>query len=235
MAPARPPAATSAHPALPGEFIAVSITDSGVGLAEDQIARIFEPFYTTKAIGKGTGLGLSQVYGFAKQSGGDVRVESAPGQGARFTLYLPRASDADLAAEPEPEAEAIEGDGSGRILLVEDNESVGEHASHLLRDLGYETVLVSDAQDALRHLNRASKPFDLVLTDVVMPGGMSGVELARTLAGSHPELPVVLTSGYSDVLAEEGAGKVELLRKPYSMDALGALVRRLIKPKVEPV
>ncbi|NNG56426.1 GAF domain-containing hybrid sensor histidine kinase/response regulator [Sphingomonas paucimobilis] len=227
--------ASPAQAALPGEFITVSIADSGVGLGKDQIARIFEPFYTTKAVGKGTGLGLSQVYGFARQSGGDVRVESAPGHGATFTLYLPRASEADLAAEPAPEAEVIEGDGSGRILIVEDNESVGEHAAQLLRDLGYETVLVPDAQDALRLLEGASEPFDLVLTDIVMPGGMSGVELARALARSNPELPVVLTSGYSDVLAEEGAGDFELLRKPYSMDALGALVRRLIKPKVEPV
>lgn len=227
--------AASGQAALPGEFIMVSITDSGVGLAQDQIARIFEPFYTTKAIGKGTGLGLSQVYGFAKQSGGDVRVESTPGHGATFSLYLPRASDTDLAVEPEPEVETIEGEGRGRILVVEDNEDVGEHASQLLSDLGYQTVLAPDAHEALHLLEEADEPFDLVLTDVVMPGGMSGVELARTLARSYPDLPVILTSGYSDVLADEGAGDVELLRKPYSMDALGALVRRLIKPKVERV
>ncbi|WP_423605245.1 ATP-binding protein [Sphingomonas sp. MS122] len=216
------------HPAVPGAFIAVGIADSGVGLAEDQIVRIFEPFYTTKAIGKGTGLGLSQVYGFAKQSGGDVRVDSSPGRGATFTLYLPRASDADLAREPEPQMETVEGDGSGRILVVEDNENVGEHASQLLCDLGYETVRAPDARSALLALEQASEPFDLVLSDVVMPGGMSGLELARELARTHPELPVVLTTGYSDVLLEEGADDVEVLRKPYSMDALGALMRRLI-------
>ncbi|UIJ44191.1 ATP-binding protein [Sphingomonas cannabina] len=220
------------HPAVAGAFIAVSITDSGVGLAADQIARIFEPFYTTKAVGKGTGLGLSQVYGFAKQSGGDVRVDSAPGEGATFTLYLPRAAEAELMPEAEPQAETIDGDGSGRILVVEDNENVGEHASQLLCDLGYETVRVQDARSALQALQEASEPFDLVLSDIVMPGGMSGLELARTLARMHPELPVVLTTGYSDVLIEEGSDDVEVLRKPYSMDALGALMRRLIN-KVE--
>lgn len=220
--------AVPGHPAVVGAFISVSITDSGVGLDADQIARIFEPFYTTKAVGKGTGLGLSQVYGFAKQSGGDVRVNSIPGQGATFTLYLPRASEAPLAREPEPQIEAVDGDDSGRILVVEDNENVGEHASQLLRDLGYETVRAADASSALRVLEEAVDPFDLVLSDIVMPGGMSGLELARHLARTHPQLPVVLTTGYSDVLAEGGAEDIELLRKPYSMDALGALMRRLI-------
>lgn len=220
--------AVPGHPAVVGAFISVSITDSGVGLDAEQIARIFEPFYTTKAVGKGTGLGLSQVYGFAKQSGGDVRVNSIPGQGATFTLYLPRASEAPLAREPEPQIEAVDGNDSGRILVVEDNENVGEHASQLLRDLGYETVRAADAPSALRVLEEAVDPFDLVLSDIVMPGGMSGLELARHLARTHPQLPVVLTTGYSDVLAEGGAEDIELLRKPYSMDALGALMRRLI-------
>ena len=220
--------AVPGHPAVVGAFISVSITDSGVGLDADQIARIFEPFYTTKAVGKGTGLGLSQVYGFAKQSGGDVRVNSIPGQGATFTLYLPRASEAPLPREPEPQIEAVDGDGSGRILVVEDNENVGEHASQLLRDLGYETVRAADAPSALRALEEAVDPFDLVLSDIVMPGGMSGLELARHLARTHRQLPVVLTTGYSDVLVEGGAEDIELLRKPYSMDALGALMRRLI-------
>lgn len=220
--------AVPGHPAVVGAFISVSITDSGVGLDAEQIARIFEPFYTTKAVGKGTGLGLSQVYGFAKQSGGDVRVNSIPGQGATFTLYLPRSSEAPLAREPEPQIEAVDGDDSGRILVVEDNENVGEHASQLLRDLGYETVRAADAPSALRVLEEAVDPFDLVLSDIVMPGGMSGLELAGHLARTHPQLQVVLTTGYSDVLAEGGAEDIELLRKPYSMDALGALMRRLI-------
>lgn len=220
--------AVPGHTAVVGAFISISITDSGVGLDAEQIARIFEPFYTTKAVGKGTGLGLSQVYGFAKQSGGDVRVNSIPGKGATFTLYLPRASEAPPAREPEPQIEAVEGDGSGRILVVEDNENVGEHASQLLRDLGYETIRAPDAPSALRVLEEAVDPFDLVLSDIVMPGGMSGLELARHLATTHPQLPVVLTTGYSDVLAESGAEEIELLRKPYSMDALGALMRRLI-------
>ena len=220
--------AVRAHPAVPGAFIAVSIADNGAGMATEEIARIFEPFYTTKAIGKGTGLGLSQVYGFAKQSGGDVRVESAPGEGATFTLYLPRASEAELAAQPEVPEEVLDGTGSGRILVVEDNENVGEHAAQLLGDLGYEAVLAPDASSALAVLEDASEPFDLVLTDVVMPGGMSGLDLARKLARSHPALPVVLTTGYSEVLVDEDASDIELLRKPYSMEALGSLMERML-------
>ncbi|MGK6355386.1 ATP-binding protein [Sphingomonas sp. DT-207] len=226
--------ATRADPALPGAFVTVSIADSGVGMGRDQIARIFEPFYTTKAVGKGTGLGLSQVYGFAKQSGGDVRVESAPGEGATFTLYLPRASDAELDPQPEPVVEAIDANGSGRILVVEDNENVGEHAAQLLSDMGYETVRAPDAASAIEILEKAGESFDLVLSDVVMPGGMSGLDLARTLARTHPALPVVLTSGYSEVLIDEDASDVELLRKPYSMDALGALVRRMLRAEDGP-
>ncbi|GGD84384.1 hypothetical protein GCM10011515_00160 [Tsuneonella deserti] len=221
--------AMRAHPAVPGRFIAVSIADSGTGLAPDQVDRIFEPFYTTKEVGKGTGLGLSQVYGFARQSGGNVRVESKPGQGATFTMYLPRASDEAVPAAPDARAEAPGGTGSGRILVVEDNENVGEHAAQLLNDLGYETVLVPDAQHALDILENGHEPFDLVLTDVVMPGGISGLDLAKRLARSHRALPVVLTSGYSDVLVDEGTSEVELLRKPYSMDTLASLVRRVIK------
>jgi PAS domain S-box-containing protein len=219
---------TRAHPIVLGRFISVSIADNGTGLTAEQIERIFEPFYTTKEIGKGTGLGLSQVYGFVKQSGGDVRVESAAGQGATFILYLPRVSEAALGPRPPPEEEIAEGGGGGRILVVEDNETVGEHASQLLRDLGYEAVLSPDARSALHSIESMGEPFDLVLTDVVMPGAMSGVELARSLARSHPALPVVLTTGYSDVLVAEGTKGIELLRKPYSAAALGSLVRRVL-------
>lgn len=221
--------AAPGYAAVPGHYIAVSIADSGMGLAAEQIARIFEPFFTTKEVGKGTGLGLSQVYGFAKQSGGDVRVESEPGEGATFILYLPRTVEAELTREPEAEMEEPDGSATGRILVVEDNERVGEHASQLLADLGYETVLVPDAASALEILGTEVGSFDLVLTDIVMPGAMGGVDLARALSKTDPVLPVVLTSGYSEVLADDGAGEFELLRKPYSMEALSTLMRRVLK------
>lgn len=220
--------ATPGYAAMPGRFIAVSIADSGVGLAAEQIGRIFEPFFTTKEVGKGTGLGLSQVYGFVKQSGGDIRVESEPGQGATFILYLPRTVEAELVREPQAEIEYSDGGGTGRILVVEDNDRVGEHASQLLADLGYETVLAPDAASALEILGAEARSFDLVLTDIVMPGAMGGVDLARALSRTNPELPVVLTSGYSDVLADDGASEFELLRKPYSMEALSTLMRRVL-------
>jgi PAS domain S-box-containing protein len=226
--------ATRAHRAVPGEFVTVSISDTGVGLSADEIARIFEPFYTTKAVGKGTGLGLSQVYGFAKQSGGDVQVESTPGQGSTFILYLPRASEVDIAPQAPLETEVSDAMGSGRILVVEDNNAVGEHASQLLRDIGYETVLVPDAPSALRVLEDDGGGFDLVLTDIVMPGGVSGLDLANRLTQTHPALPVVLTTGYSEVLVDDDASDFELLRKPYSLDTLGALMRRVIRSNARP-
>ena len=221
-----------AHPAQAGRFMAVSISDHGVGIPSEQIERIFEPFFTTKGVGRGTGLGLSQVFGFAKQSGGDIIVESELGQGTTLTLYLPRV-EASL-AEPVDQAPAAPADEpacgpspDGRcILVVEDNQTVGEFAAQLLGELGYRTRLAADGQAALDLL--AEHPdgdgFDLVFSDVVMPG-ISGLELAKRIRRSHPNLPVVLTSGYSHILAEEGTHGFPLLRKPYSVEGLARILR----------
>jgi PAS domain S-box-containing protein len=217
--------AVRTHEAVSGDYVAVSITDTGTGIAPDAIERIFEPFFTTKEIGAGTGLGLSQVFGFAKQSGGDVHVASEPGQGATFTLYLPRAEAAPEEASATGEAaEPIEGGGLC-VLLVEDNEQVGAFATQALRELGYESVLAQNADQALAELETGRERFQIVFSDVVMPG-MSGVELAERIRGRHADMPVVLTSGYSHVLAQSGSHGFELLHKPYSVEQLSRVLRK---------
>ena len=210
------------HAAGPGDFVTVSVVDQGGGIAADHVARIFDPFFTTKEVGRGTGLGLSQVYGFAKQSGGDVAVDSRKGEGASFTLYLPRAyGEAVVAHRPAVSHQARE---HARILVVEDNGAIGEFASQLLEDLGYETELAVTAADALTRLEQG-QGFDVVFSDVIMPG-VGGVELARTIKQRWPHLPVILTSGYSHVLATDARHGFPLLHKPYSVEELSRILRQ---------
>ncbi|GJD36104.1 PAS domain S-box protein [Methylobacterium aerolatum] len=219
--------AIRAHPLQRGDFVAVAITDSGSGIAPENMERIFEPFFTTKGVGQGTGLGLSQVFGFAKQSGGEITVESEVGTGTTFTLFLPRvavAQSSGPAAEPEPLAE---GHGT-RVLVVEDNLAVGAFAEQALRELGYTTVWVTDAATALAEIERVPFRFEVVFSDVVMPG-MNGVELADEIRRRRPDIPVVLTSGYSDVLAVKGTHGFDLLRKPYSVADLSRILRRAVQ------
>ncbi|GJD28799.1 Sensor histidine kinase RcsC [Methylobacterium adhaesivum] len=215
-----------AHPRIPGDFVAVSVRDTGTGIAEEDLDRIFEPFFTTKGVGQGTGLGLSQVFGFAKQSGGEVVVESEPGQGTIFTLYLPREVGRTVAEDAEEEPEPL-ADGHGtRVLVVEDNEEVGAFATQALRELGYDTAWALNAEEALAIL---AKPpgFDVVFSDVVMPG-MNGIDMAREIRHRHFGLPVVLASGYSHVLAEQGTHGFPFLRKPYSVEDLSRSLRRAV-------
>jgi PAS domain S-box-containing protein len=214
------------HAAAPGPFAAVSLADTGSGIPADVVGRIFEPFFTTKEIGKGTGLGLSQVFGFAKQSGGDVDVISAPGRGSTFTLYLPQVEPAGGEETRTVERDAADGGAGQRVLVVEDNVEVGRFATQILEDLGYETTWAANAGEALALLGPDCAGFDAVFSDVVMPG-MNGVELAREIRRRFPSLPVVLTSGYSHVLAQEGDHGFELLHKPYSAGQLSRILRRL--------
>jgi CheY-like chemotaxis protein len=222
------------HERLEGEYVAIGIGDTGPGIPADLVQQIFEPFFTTKEVGKGTGLGLSQVYGFARQSGGDVRVESSPGNGTVFTLYLPRIApperEAQAARRRRPEAPMKR----SRILVVEDNAEVGAFATQLLAELGHETKLAVNGHDALEAIEREADGFDLVFSDVVMPG-MTGIELAHTLRKRRPDLRVVLTSGYSHVLAQEGRHGFELLHKPYSVESLTRILRApLVEADKEP-
>ncbi|WP_208642199.1 PAS domain-containing protein [Methylobacterium terrae] len=214
------------HAGSQNAFAAISLADTGPGVPADLIGRIFEPFFTTKEVGRGTGLGLSQVFGFAKQSGGDVDVTSRPGAGATFTLYLPEAPEG-AGHGPETGADpSVSPIGSGEsVLVVEDNIEVGRFCTQILHDLGYRTTWATNAEDALERLGPDGAGFDVVFSDVVMPG-MGGIALARELRRRLPHLPVVLASGYSHVLAQDDAHGFELLHKPYSADQLGLILRR---------
>lgn len=205
------------------DLIAVRVTDTGHGIEPDQIDRIFEPFYTTKEVGKGTGLGLSQVYGFVKQSDGEVTVHSEVDQGTTFTITLPKMH---AGRAPAPPRKLVSDDApfGGRVLVVEDNSDVGLFASQMLGDLGFEAVLEQDANAALDRLRRDKGSFDLIFSDVVMPG-MDGMEFGRKVRAQWPAIPFVLTSGYSHVLAEDGQHDFPLLQKPYSVDALAKILR----------
>ncbi len=215
------------HAGAPGPFAALSVTDDGAGIAPEHLSRIFEPFYTTKEVGKGTGLGLSQVIGFAKQSGGDVDVASEPGRGTTFTLYLPHVDPPapveanDDGPEPQPDERAL------CVLVVEDNLEVGRFCTQLLEDLGHAIVWAHNAEAALDELERVPFRFDAVFSDVVMPG-MGGVALARRLRADHPDLPVILTTGYSDTLAQDDAHGFELVRKPYSAAQVARALRGVL-------
>lgn len=205
-----------------GDFVAIKVSDTGQGIDPDQLGRIFEPFFTTKEVGQGTGLGLSQVFGFAAQSGGEVRVESELNVGTAFTLYLPKVAAPADASGKVTDAIVSHKAPNGCVLVVEDNAHVGEFATQLLADLGYETVWAPDAQSALK-LIEEGQAVDVMFTDVVMPG-MSGVDLAKEFERLRPGVPVVLASGYSHILAEEGAHGFPLLQKPYSVEALSKAI-----------
>ena len=217
--------AIRSHPATRGEFVTVSLTDSGPGISPANIERIFEPFFTTKGVGEGTGLGLSQVFGFTKQSGGGVIVTSDEGQGATFTMYLPRVEGADGTTIVASDNAASTGEGAC-VLVVEDNAEVGMFATEALTELGYHTVWATDGSKALAELAADAGRFDIVFSDVMMPG-MSGIELGQEIARLYPNLPVVLTSGYSEVLAQNGTHGFELVHKPYSIDSLSRALRKV--------
>lgn len=207
-------------------FVAISLADTGSGIASSTFERIFEPFFTTKEVGKGTGLGLSQVFGFAKQSGGNVDVASVLGQGTVFTLYLPQVEpETILDNVVETPLELAPDAGRRRILIVEDNLEVGRFANQILQDLGYQTVWATHAEEALEMIGPDARAFDGVFSDVVMPG-IGGVALARELRRRRPDLPVILTSGYSEELAKSGYDGFEFLAKPYSADQVSRVLAK---------
>ncbi len=209
--------------------ISLSLADTGAGIADDNCERIFEPFFTTKAVGKGTGLGLSQVFGFAKQSGGNIDVASTPGQGTVFTLHLPQV-EGEARAQPPAEEQPltlIQNNALRHVLIVEDNLEVGRFANQILQDLGYQTTWATDAEQALALVGADAMVFDAIFSDVVMPG-ITGVAMAKMLRQQRPELPVVLTSGYSDELADSGYEGFEFLPKPYSADQVARILARAL-------
>ena len=222
-----------------GGYVCISVHDTGVGMDEAVAARIFEPFFTTKEVGKGTGLGLSQVYGFARQSGGSVAVESAPGLGTTVRLYLPLTEDASvpgILAGHQRGSEPPQAPGRAlKILLVEDDADVAELARDMLLDLGHAVRHVSGFQPAVELL-RSDAELDLLLTDLVMPGGGTGADVARAAIEARPGLPVVLCSGYAgEVLETRDELPWPLLRKPYSAgDLAQAIEAALVSAAASP-
>jgi PAS domain S-box-containing protein len=212
-----------------GDFVCVAVSDTGWGMPADVIDRAFEPFFTTKPTGKGTGLGLSQIHGFAAQTGGRAEIESHEGEGTTVRLALPRSQRAMTCLTPAAELPDLP--KGLTVLLVEDNEQVSVFARQLLEDLGFEVQSAASAEEALACLGQGAP--DLVFSDVVMPG-LSGIELARQLRADSPQLPVLLATGYSADVLKGDARDFELVRKPYSRDALiEALARALAAKRPE--
>lgn len=209
----------------PGDYVMVAVTDTGSGMTAEVASRAFEPFFTTKEVGKGTGLGLSMVYGFVRQSGGLVQMQSAPRQGSAVRLFFPR-----LATPPNEDASPAEGivarEGSETILVVEDNDMVRTYVESELKTLGYRVITAASGPAALDLLHQ-SGDIDLLFTDVVMPGGMFGPELARQAIQLRPGLKVLFTSGYSQnpVKAPDGIGDARILTKPFRRRDLAAMLR----------
>jgi PAS domain S-box-containing protein len=204
---------------LGGPFIRLAVQDTGTGMPPEVLARIFEPFFSTKDIGQGTGLGLAQVYGFARQSGGTARVASRPGEGTTISILLPRAKAAREAGALPDTAPTIDEGPPLRLLLVEDDDAVAELTAETLRHLGHTVSRVASGPAALKVLAEGLAT-DLVLTDVVMPGGQDGLELAQRLVAEYPDLAVLLHSGYGGAPARVAAAGLPLLRKPYSLEEL---------------
>ena len=207
---------------LKGDFVALTVSDSGSGIAPEHFEKIFEPFFTTKGPGKGTGLGLSQAYGFAQQSGGAIAVKSEVGQGTQVTLYLPRSREP--VPGPPPNQAAPDAAGRGEcILVVEDNAEVKAVAVSLLEQLNYRTHAVDNAADALKLLGNGAG-IDLVFSDIMLPGDLDGLALARVIRERFPQTPIVLTTGYAKTFT--GVQDLPILRKPYQIGTLAEAVRK---------
>jgi signal transduction histidine kinase len=210
-----------------GDYAMIEVADTGAGMAPEIAQRIFEPFFTTKGVGKGSGLGLSMVYGFIKQSQGHINVYSEPGIGTTFRLYLPRAAvEGELSVISGPAAETVSGTGE-TVLAVEDNASLRRVVVRQLREMGYRVLEADSAASALAVLDR--EPVDLLFTDVVMAGGMSGIDLARDTQQRWPAMKVLITSGFPETkLNGNGPIVARLLTKPYRKDELARAIRETL-------
>ncbi|MGH6754866.1 MAG: ATP-binding protein, partial [Bradyrhizobium sp.] len=217
-----------------GDYVAIEVSDTGTGIPQADLDRIFDPFFSTKEVGRGTGLGLSMVFGFAKQSHGSVDVRSEVGRGTTFRIFLPKADTSALQppAQDDPPAQG----GNETILCVEDDRKIRDYVTMQLETLGYKVIVAGNADEALT-IVRQGTAFDLLFTDIVMPGSMNGRQLAETLMDGRPALRVLFTSGYSDgALPLQGrAGQgIPLLTKPYRRAELARMLRRCLDIAVDP-
>jgi PAS domain S-box-containing protein len=211
---------------LRGTFVAVELADTGVGIPAEALTHVFDPFFTTKGLGKGTGLGLSQVYGFAKQSGGTATIRSEPGHGTTISIYLP-ATDAPV--QVEQKTEPVHGEprtAEGTVLLVEDSQEVTAILAEYLEQLGFAVDHAWNGSEALQNL-QSKGPYHLVVTDILMPGSVAGLELARIVRGNYSEIPVLLTTGYSARAQEAVLEGFSVLQKPYDLQTLSDAIREL--------
>jgi len=223
------PASTQTGPSAPaGHYVTLAVSDTGNGMTEETKRHIFEPFFTTKEIGQGTGLGLSTVYGIVEQSGGRISFDSEPGRGTTFTIYFPRVGSAESTSEVQASETAPR--GSETILLVEDDADLRALNAELLQDLGYTVIAAANAAEALGVADNHAAPFDLLMTDVIMPG-LNGRQLAERLLEKHPTLKVLYVSGYSDnvihnTILLEG---VAFLQKPVTRSMLAQKLREVME------
>jgi CheY-like chemotaxis protein len=213
-----------------GEYVLLAISDTGTGMSSEVLERAFEPFFSTKGVGKGSGLGLSMVYGFVKQTGGHVKVYSEIGFGTTVKIYLPRAN---MMQKTETQTESVDAklpEGNELILVVEDNERMRAVTLKQLTDLGYRSLAAENAKAALSLLDQHPE-IDLLFTDVIMPGGMTGCELAREVKKRRPSLRILLTSGYTAQAVANGChdlAGLELLQKPFRKVELAAKLRQML-------
>ena len=215
----------------PGQYVMISVTDTGSGMPPEVLEKVFQPFFSTKPVGKGTGLGLSMVYGFVKQSGGHVKIDSKPGRGTTVRLYLPRSTEAEEMPE-HFQADPVT-EGTETILVAEDDDEVRDTVVDLLSELGYRVVTAKDAAGALAILH-SGMPIDLLFTDVIMPGSMRGPELAKEAKELVPGIVVLFTSGYTQngIIHDNRMGQgIDLLSKPYSREDLAQKIRQALDQK----
>jgi CheY-like chemotaxis protein len=224
---------TSERDMQPGQYVSLSVTDTGVGMAPDILSRAFEPFFTTKPLGAGTGLGLSMIYGFVRQSGGQVRIYSEVGRGTTVTIYLPRfIGQAASSSDEETMTEAPRAKPGETVLVVDDEELVRDLVVEVLDDLGYSSLQAADAAAGLKLL-KSNTRIDLLVTDVGLPGGMNGRQLADAARSLRNDLRVLFITGYAENAVinhghlEHG---MQIMTKPFQMDALGIKIRAMLEP-----
>jgi len=205
------------------------VRDTGFGIPPEVLPKVFEPFFTTKEVGKGTGLGLSQVYGFARQAGGQANIASEVGRGTEITIFLPRSQEALSQEEDDPVLDP-DWQGEGTILLVEDNNEIAEVSKANLEELGYRVIHAPNAMAAMEVVE-SDRSLDLVFSDIVMPGTMSGLDLARRLRQLRPGLPIILTTGYSSALQSAAPDGFTLLTKPYDIASLHRAIEEVLRER----
>lgn len=216
----------------PGDYLEVAVSDTGTGIPPEALDKVFEPFFTTKEVGEGSGLGLSMVYGFAKQSKGQVTIYSEENHGTTVKLYVPQSQEGVAQDDSKGGTPGV-ALGPERILVVEDDESMRNISETILQDQGYEIVEAADGKEAIKHL-QDGPPFDLLFTDVVLPGGMNGVEIVEEAKRLQPNIMVLYTSGYAEnTVAHDGQldSGVTLVNKPYRRAELLKKVHAILDNK----